>query len=192
MKFGHKSSIVSFSITTKSPPTLDWIRWMDRGEHIPGSIFLFSIFGTDKPTNYGEFPSPPQKDDARSIGWVETVGETDMEIVGPWLSPVSIEVSGEAATCCPSMASLSATGTWALGIWHTMGAGSMAGRWVGRSWQKFQREEDLEIQFCYNLTSSRCCWCLFRCFFVAEPVAPRNPKARRHWLRAVAVAWFHT
>ena len=37
-------------------------------------------------------------------------------------------------------------GPGALEIWHAMGAGSMAGRWVGRSWQKFQWEEDLEIQ----------------------------------------------
>ena len=31
------------------------------GGNIPGSIFLSSIFCTDKPTNYGEFPSPPKK-----------------------------------------------------------------------------------------------------------------------------------
>lgn len=90
------------------------------------NYFPILFFCTDEPTHCGN--SHPQKRWSDRMG--PGPGETDMDglVRG---SAVTIEVSGEVATCCPSMASLSATGTWAVEIFHAMGAGSMAGGQVG-------------------------------------------------------------
>ena len=69
-----------------------------------------------------------------------------MEIVGPWLSPVRSRFQEKRLLVAQVWLHCQQLGPehWGYGMpWR---AGSMAARWVGRSWQKFQWEEDLEIQ----------------------------------------------